>query len=200
MSSSVPQHPCQCLQCFSGNPHTDPSFQRRKLRRHVPAFQQARGSQLAKGRDSEPGCLDSGAHALNLTQDRLLPQQALTLRTELGLIHAHLPTPSPGTWRWEVQEGSWVSPSDLAVPGLLSTGFWSSPQGVTEGYNGTIFAYGQTGSGKSFTMQGLPNPPTQRGIIPRAFEHVFESVQVRPREGRAGRGRAAGPRARVTPG
>lgn len=58
-------------------------------------------------------------------------------------------------------------------------------QGVTEGYNGTIFAYGQTGSGKSFTMQGLPDPPSQRGIIPRAFEHVFESVQVGPswREG-----------------
>ena len=51
-------------------------------------------------------------------------------------------------------------------------------QGVTEGYNGTIFAYGQTGSGKSFTMQGLTDPPSQRGIIPRAFEHVFESVQV----------------------
>uniref|UniRef100_A0A8C2MM48 Kinesin family member 17 n=1 Tax=Cricetulus griseus TaxID=10029 RepID=A0A8C2MM48_CRIGR len=26
-------------------------------------------------------------------------------------------------------------------------------------------------------MQGLPDPPCQRGIIPRAFEHVFESVQ-----------------------
>ncbi|XP_034501504.1 kinesin-like protein KIF17 isoform X7 [Ailuropoda melanoleuca] len=50
-------------------------------------------------------------------------------------------------------------------------------EGVTEGYNGTIFAYGQTGSGKSFTMQGLPDPPSQKGIIPRAFEHVFESVQ-----------------------
>ncbi|KAM6174113.1 kinesin-like protein KIF17 [Erethizon dorsatum] len=50
-------------------------------------------------------------------------------------------------------------------------------EGVTEGYNGTIFAYGQTGSGKSFTMQGLVDPPCQRGIIPRAFEHVFESVQ-----------------------
>uniref|UniRef100_A0A8C5P1G0 Kinesin-like protein KIF17 n=1 Tax=Jaculus jaculus TaxID=51337 RepID=A0A8C5P1G0_JACJA len=50
-------------------------------------------------------------------------------------------------------------------------------EGVTEGYNGTIFAYGQTGSGKSFTMQGLQDPPCQRGIIPRAFEHVFESVQ-----------------------
>uniref|UniRef100_A0A8C6YW69 Kinesin-like protein n=1 Tax=Nothoprocta perdicaria TaxID=30464 RepID=A0A8C6YW69_NOTPE len=50
-------------------------------------------------------------------------------------------------------------------------------EGVTEGYNGTIFAYGQTGSGKSFTMQGIVDPATQKGIIPRAFEHIFESVQ-----------------------
>lgn len=27
-------------------------------------------------------------------------------------------------------------------------------------------------------MQGLPDPPSQRGVIPRAFEHIFESVQV----------------------
>lgn len=51
-------------------------------------------------------------------------------------------------------------------------------EGVTEGYNGTIFAYGQTGCGKSFTMQGITDPPTQRGIIPRAFDHVFETVSV----------------------
>ncbi|KAM6312943.1 kinesin-like protein KIF17 [Podargus strigoides] len=50
-------------------------------------------------------------------------------------------------------------------------------EGVTEGYNGTIFAYGQTGSGKSFTMQGIVDPATQKGIIPRALEHIFESVQ-----------------------
>ncbi|XP_018430715.1 PREDICTED: kinesin-like protein KIF17 [Nanorana parkeri] len=50
-------------------------------------------------------------------------------------------------------------------------------EGVTEGYNGTIFAYGQTGSGKSFSMQGISDPPSQRGIIPRAFEHIFESIQ-----------------------
>ncbi|RXN23112.1 kinesin KIF17 [Labeo rohita] len=50
-------------------------------------------------------------------------------------------------------------------------------EGVTEGYNGTIFAYGQTGSGKSFTMQGVLDPPSQRGIIPRAFEHIFETIQ-----------------------
>ncbi|CAN8198546.1 unnamed protein product [Coccothraustes coccothraustes] len=50
-------------------------------------------------------------------------------------------------------------------------------EGVMEGYNGTIFAYGQTGSGKSFTMQGVADSSSQKGIIPRAFEHIFESVQ-----------------------
>ncbi len=50
-------------------------------------------------------------------------------------------------------------------------------EGVIEGYNGTVFAYGQTGCGKSFTMQGITDPPSQRGIIPRAFEHIFESIQ-----------------------
>ena len=47
-------------------------------------------------------------------------------------------------------------------------------EGVLEGYNGTIFAYGQTGCGKSFSMQGINDPATQRGIIPRSFEHIFE--------------------------
>lgn len=46
-------------------------------------------------------------------------------------------------------------------------------QGVTEGYNGTIFAYGQTGCGKSFSMQGIQDPATQRGIIPRSETYLF---------------------------
>ena len=50
--------------------------------------------------------------------------------------------------------------------------------GVLEGYNGTIFAYGQTGCGKSYTMTGVVDPPEQSGIIPRAFEHIFEAVTV----------------------
>lgn len=49
---------------------------------------------------------------------------------------------------------------------------------MLEGYNSTVFAYGQTGCGKSFTMQGVREPANQRGIIPRAFEHVFEAVSV----------------------
>lgn len=56
-------------------------------------------------------------------------------------------------------------------------------QSVLEGFNATIFAYGQTGCGKSFTMSN-PTPPdgvlksAQRGIISRAFEHIFEAISV----------------------
>ena len=49
---------------------------------------------------------------------------------------------------------------------------------MCEGYNGTVFAYGQTGCGKSFSMMGITEPTTQRGIIPRAFEHIFETIDV----------------------
>ncbi|CAM9150111.1 unnamed protein product, partial [Phaeothamnion confervicola] len=51
-------------------------------------------------------------------------------------------------------------------------------EGVMEGYNGTIFAYGQTGCGKTHTMQGYNDPPDQRGVVPLAFDHVFENIKV----------------------
>lgn len=57
-----------------------------------------------------------------------------------------------------------------------------------EGYNGTIFAYGQTGCGKSHTMQGPSDffdkinkndrILSQRGIISRSFDHIFEAISV----------------------
>ena len=49
---------------------------------------------------------------------------------------------------------------------------------VMDGFNGTVFAYGQTGAGKTHTMEGLPNPPEMRGIIPNSFKHIFETVSV----------------------
>lgn len=49
---------------------------------------------------------------------------------------------------------------------------------VIEGYNGTVFAYGQTGSGKTFTMQGDDNIISQKGIILRVFEHIFEAIST----------------------
>jgi len=47
---------------------------------------------------------------------------------------------------------------------------------VMEGFNGTVFAYGQTGAGKSFTMEGAPDPPELRGIIPNSFKHIFDKI------------------------
>jgi len=58
---------------------------------------------------------------------------------------------------------------------------FSLVEGVTEGYNGTVFAYGQTGGGKTFTMQGVVDPSAQRGLIPRAFDHIFDTVAVAER-------------------
>lgn len=49
-------------------------------------------------------------------------------------------------------------------------------QGVLEGYNGTVFAYGQTSCGKTFTMEGVSEPETQTGIIPRCFKHILTSI------------------------
>uniref|UniRef100_A0A915PGM1 Kinesin-like protein n=1 Tax=Setaria digitata TaxID=48799 RepID=A0A915PGM1_9BILA len=49
-------------------------------------------------------------------------------------------------------------------------------ESVIQGYNGTIFAYGQTGSGKTYSMQGDDNISAQKGIISRAFEHIFEAT------------------------
>lgn len=45
-----------------------------------------------------------------------------------------------------------------------------------DGYNGTIFAYGQTGTGKTHTMVGKEESDELRGVIPRAFGHVFRNL------------------------
>ena len=50
-------------------------------------------------------------------------------------------------------------------------------QSALDGYNVCIFAYGQTGSGKTYTMQGDLADPKKQGIIPRALEQVFRTLQ-----------------------
>lgn len=52
-------------------------------------------------------------------------------------------------------------------------------ESVLEGYNGTMFVYGQTGAGKSFTMEGVPTDPELRGIIPNAFQHIFDHIALK---------------------
>ena len=49
---------------------------------------------------------------------------------------------------------------------------------ILEGYNGTIFAYGQTGTGKTHTMTGLEGDADEEGIMPRAFNQIFQSIEA----------------------
>ena len=54
-------------------------------------------------------------------------------------------------------------------------------QSAVDGYNVCIFAYGQTGSGKTHTMMGggsgSPLEGEERGMMPRAAEHIFDYCQ-----------------------
>jgi kinesin family protein 3/17 len=36
----------------------------------------------------------------------------------------------------------------------------------------------QTGAGKTFTMEGEPDPPEMRGIIPNSFQHIFDQIAL----------------------
>jgi hypothetical protein len=49
-------------------------------------------------------------------------------------------------------------------------------ESVLDGFNGTVFAYGQTGTGKTWTMEGSRDNQELKGVIPRTFDHIFESI------------------------
>ncbi|UJR31560.1 hypothetical protein I4U23_019047 [Adineta vaga] len=73
-----------------------------------------------------------------------------------------------------------VYPENSVTETLYADSVFPLVENVLEGYNATVFAYGQTGCGKSYTMQGMNNTSgsSQRGVIPRSFEHIFEASSV----------------------
>ena len=44
---------------------------------------------------------------------------------------------------------------------------------------GTVLCYGQTGAGKTFSMTGATENYQQRGMIPRAIQHLFKEIENR---------------------
>jgi len=50
-------------------------------------------------------------------------------------------------------------------------------ESLFDGFNGCIFAYGQTSSGKTHTMMGWTPPDSERGLIPRLCEAIFERIE-----------------------
>ena len=66
--------------------------------------------------------------------------------------------------------------ADTQQKGLYDKAAAPAVNAVLQGFNATVFAYGQTGAGKTHTMEGYPDPPELRGIIPNSFAHIFEEV------------------------
>lgn len=52
-------------------------------------------------------------------------------------------------------------------------------QQTLRGYNTTVLAYGQTGTGKTHTMEGEVDDPLEMGIIPRAMQSIFRTLDLK---------------------
>ncbi|XP_064634269.1 osmotic avoidance abnormal protein 3-like isoform X2 [Lineus longissimus] len=113
---------------------------------------------------------------MNERERNLNCKMVLDIDTPLGQCNIRNPTDAKAPPKKFTFDGAYSI--DSTTETIYADIAYPLVEGVTEGYNGTIFAYGQTGCGKSFTMQGIHDPKTQRGIIPRAFEHIFETISV----------------------
>jgi len=70
-----------------------------------------------------------------------------------------------------------VFPMDSTQQTVYEESAFQLVESVLEGYNGTIFAYGQTGCGKTHTMMGVTADENLKGVIPRAFDHIFGNIK-----------------------
>lgn len=53
---------------------------------------------------------------------------------------------------------------------------------VLNGYTGTIYSFGPSGTGKTHTLEGVLDDPVNKGIIPRSFHMIFDSLNRRGAE------------------
>jgi len=51
-------------------------------------------------------------------------------------------------------------------------------ESVFDGVNGCVMCYGQTGSGKTHTLSNMSKDPDQVGVMPRAFNRIFEYIDA----------------------
>jgi kinesin family protein 3/17 len=72
-----------------------------------------------------------------------------------------------------------VYDGDSRQENVYSDVAFSLVESVLSGFNGTIFAYGQTGCGKTHTMEGKRGDFEHMGIIPRAFNHIFNFIETK---------------------
>lgn len=75
------------------------------------------------------------------------------------------------SFRYDAVEGV-----DSTQDKVYADGAFNLIESTIQGYNATIFAYGQTGCGKTHTMIGDVDDDELKGIMPRAFEHIFSVI------------------------
>ncbi|KAI3381477.1 hypothetical protein SNEBB_001976 [Seison nebaliae] len=114
-------------------------------------------------------CRPMNEREIKLKSDNIVKMN----KPQCSLINNKAPNAPPKTFSYDA-----VYDTDSITETIYAEVGFSLVDSVCEGYNGTIFAYGQTGSGKSFTMQGVPKPRTQRGLIPRSFAQIFDTVDT----------------------
>ena len=115
-------------------------------------------------------------HPMNQREKDLKCEAVVEMESGIGQCYLHKPKDRSQPPKTFTFDGAYYM--DSTTETIYNDICFPLVEGVLEGYNGTVFAYGQTGCGKSFSMMGITDPPTQRGIIPRAFEHIFETIQV----------------------
>lgn len=64
---------------------------------------------------------------------------------------------------------------DSEQPDIFAASTQPLIDGVTNGYNATVFAYGATGAGKTYTMLGAPQQP---GIMLQTLKEIFDCIQA----------------------
>ncbi|KAJ4461592.1 putative Kinesin-II 95 kDa subunit [Paratrimastix pyriformis] len=100
----------------------------------------------------------------------------VSMDTEMGIVSVKSPEnpeAAPRTFAFDQ-----VYDQNVTQKYVYDTSARPIVESVLDGYNGTVFAYGQTGTGKTFTMEGVPEPPELRGVIPNAFNHIFEQISL----------------------
>ena len=100
--------------------------------------------------------------------------QIVDMNEKMGTCVISPPNSEPKTFTFDA-----VYPPNTAQNHLYQQSAAHIVDSVLEGYNGTIFAYGQTGTGKTFTMEGVNHDDELKGIIPRAFQQIFQEIETR---------------------
>ncbi|WVQ81700.1 hypothetical protein IAT38_003825 [Cryptococcus sp. DSM 104549] len=93
------------------------------------------------------------------------------MRAPSGSTRHHIPKP-PHLFSFDR-----VFPHDTPQSPFFTTTTLPLVEKLLQGENGLLFAYGVSNSGKSYTIQGGNTPAaTDRGVLPRAIDVVFNSI------------------------